>query len=120
MRTDVVEGSRGAVVQNMPDYTFYVLQNLNRGNAERLISFDAEESIARGVTPRTVTVVVIVSINLNQESMREAGEICDIGVNGILFAELQSIGSRPQNIPKQDFRQAHSAAKLPSQTDVFI
>jgi hypothetical protein len=115
-----VEGSIGATVQNVRDRSIHVLQHFNGRNSQSLISCGGEDSIPRIIPLPPITIAVIVAVDLDQQPPRQACEISDIAVDGILLAELQSVGSRAQNIPHEHFRQTHLAPECASETDIVV
>jgi hypothetical protein len=100
----VVEGSTAALVDDVRQHPFHVLEHLSSWNAQGPISQRMQLSIAVGIAPRTITIAVVIAVNLDQQAASETREIRDVTANWILLPKLQALRSRTQDIPKQHFR----------------
>src|SRR6185503_8513753 len=116
----MVEGPICTIMENVRDYSVHVLQHFNGWNSQSLISCSGQSSIAHVVPPRSITIAVIIAVNLDQQPSRDASEIRHIAADGILLSELQSARPFAQDTPQQHFMQTHLAPERARKADVLI
>lgn len=77
----------------MPDDGVEVVQNVTGGNAQDAHVAAFEESIARGVTLRTIAAIMRLAIHFDDQSRRRTVEIRDEPTERMLFSEFETLRS---------------------------
>jgi len=82
------------------DNSFQIRKHFSRSNAHNLEPFPFQKCVASAVTPWLIAQAVLLPVNLDNETMAEAGEIDRYPFNRELLAELQAVGPRLKRSPQ--------------------
>ena len=84
----------------MPDDAFHILKHFNRRNPQSLISCRCQNAITCNVSGWPIAMAVIVTINLDQQPMREAGEVRHMAADRVLLPKFPAVGPGAKDSPE--------------------
>ena len=104
MRSVVVERAHcGATCNDAVEYAIQVTMHVNRRDAQNIEALAPKQRVARDISGRLITAAVRLAIDLDDQTVAEAGEIGGDPLRRELPPELESVRALPQGLPQQHF-----------------